>query len=296
MVNIPKRKSIFYYILISLRPSQWTKNLFVIAPLIFAGEFTLDRILRSLFAFFVFSLLSGGLYIFNDLIDRERDRNHPKKRMRPIASGALSPAVARLACIFFVLFSLALSLFLGPFFAIVSFSFTCLMIAYTLYLKEIPILDILTVAFSFVLRVEAGASAIDVSASTWIILCTFLLAILLSTGKRRGEILSLKVSASSHREVLRDYTIPFLEQLMSVSASACIISYALYTFFSPTSASHPLLVWTIPFVIYGITRYLYLSHKTELAEFPDQVVVKDLPLLLCIFLWALLCISIILLL
>ncbi len=288
-----RRKGIIYNIFISLRPSQWTKNLFLIAPLIFAGEFSGEKLMFSFSAFLLFSLLSGGLYIFNDLVDRERDRRHPQKRLRPIASGALSPAIARLAVLFFTLLALILSLFFGLIFALVSFSFACLMVAYSLLLKEIPILDILTVAFSFVLRVEAGAAAIEVSASTWIILCTFLLAILLSTGKRRGEILSLRSSAPYHREVLRDYPLPLLDQIMSLSASACIISYALYTFFSPTGWKHPLLVWTTPFVIYGIFRYLYLAYKTELPEFPDQVILKDLPLLTCILLWALLCIVVI---
>jgi len=287
------RRSVVNAIWISLRPSQWTKNLFVIAPLIFAGEFSIEKIVSSFTAFLLFCLLSGGLYIFNDLIDRERDRRHPQKRLRPIASGALSPAIARLAILFFTLLSLVLSLFFGFSFALICFAFACLMIAYSLLLKNIPLLDILAVAFSFVLRVEAGAVALDVSASTWIILCTFLLAILLSTGKRRGEILSLKSSAPYHREVLRDYPIGFLDQFMSVSASACIISYALYTFFSPTGAKHPLLVWTIPFVIYGIARYLYLAHKTELTEFPDQAIIKDPPLLICVLIWALFCIAII---
>lgn len=291
--SMKRQRGIIYNIWISLRPSQWTKNLFLVAPLIFAGEFDWEKLIQSFSAFLLFSLLSGGLYIFNDLVDRERDRRHPQKKLRPIAAGSLSPAIARLSVFFFILLSLVLSLFFGFVFSLVSFSFACLMLAYSLLLKSVPILDILTVAFSFVLRVEAGAAAINVSASTWIVLCTFLLAILLSTGKRRGEILSLRSSAAYHREVLRDYPIAFLDQLMSVSASACIISYALYTFFSPTGLKHPLLVWTIPFVIYGISRYLYLAHKTELTEFPDQAVVKDLPLLACVLLWVLICIVII---
>lgn len=283
----------FYYIWISLRPNQWPKNLFVIAPLVFAGEFSWEKAMLSFSAFFLFSFLSGGLYIFNDLIDRERDRRHPQKRLRPIAAGKLSPSIARLATLFLTLLTLILSLLFNPLFSLICFSFVCLMVAYSLLLKAIPLLDIMAVAFSFVLRVEAGAAAIDVSASTWIILCTFLLATLLATGKRRGELLRLRASAPSHREVLRDYPIPFLEQLMSISTSACIISYALYTFFSPTGMKHPLLVWTIPFVIYGIFRYLYLAYKTALTEFPDQAIVKDLPLLICVLLWILLCILII---
>lgn len=288
-----KKNGLIYNIWISLRPSQWTKNLFLIAPLIFAGEFSGEKILLSFSAFLIFSLLSGGLYIFNDLVDRERDRQHPQKRLRPIAAGKLSPAIARLAGLLFTLLALVLSLLLGPTFTLICFSFACLMVAYSLLLKGLPILDILTVAFSFVLRVEAGASAIAVPASTWIILCTFLLAILLATGKRRGELLSLRASAPSHREVLRDYPLPFLDQIMSISASACIISYALYTFFSSTGFKHPLLIWTIPFVIYGISRYLYLAYKTNLTEFPDQAIVKDVPLLISVLLWALLCISLI---
>jgi len=288
-----RRRSLWLNILLSLRPHQWTKNLFVIAPLIFAGEFSLAKLILSISAFFVFSFLSGGLYIFNDLTDIERDRRHPQKRWRPIASGALSPSIARLSSAFFILVPLALSLFISPFFTIVCFSFACLQLAYSLFLRGVVLFDILTVAFSFILRVEAGASAIDVPASTWIILCTFLLAILLATGKRRGELLNLKSSAPHHREVLQDYPLPFLDQLMSLTASSCIISYALYTFFSPTGQEHPLLFWTIPFVIYGIIRYLYLAQKTDLAEFPDQAIVKDLPLLTCVALWTLSCIFII---
>ncbi|MGC9004706.1 MAG: decaprenyl-phosphate phosphoribosyltransferase [bacterium] len=288
-----RRKSLWLNIVLSLRPHQWTKNLFVIAPLIFAGEFSLSKTVLSFSAFFVLSLLAGGLYIINDLVDVERDRRHPQKRLRPIAAGNLSPSIARLAALFFTLFPLILSLFISPFFTIVCFSFASLQIAYSFLLREVVLLDVLTIAFSFILRVEAGATAIDVPASTWIILCTFLLAILLATGKRRGELLSLKTSASYHREVLKEYPLPLLDQLMSISASSCIISYALYTFFSSTGEKHPLLAWTVPFVIYGIFRYLYLAYKTDLGEFPEQAIVKDLPLLTCIALWALSCILII---
>lgn len=288
------RRSLWWNIWRSLRPEQWTKNLFVLAPLIFAGNvITLRHVLIGLGAFLNFCLLSGGLYIFNDLIDIEADRQHPRKRTRPLASGALSPSVARLSALALIPFALALSTFFNFSFFLLSLSFAFLMIAYTLLLKGFVILDLLAIAYSFAIRAEAGASAIGIPASPWLILCTMLLAILLAAGKRRGELIGLKANASAHREVLGDYSVNLLDQILSASASSCIISYALYTFFSPTAVGHPLLVWTIPFVIYGVLRYLYLVHKTDLAESPDQAIVKDIPLLYCVIIWAVVCLVLI---
>jgi len=271
-----------------MRPRQWLKNLFVFAGLLF----TLDRhhpasdYARVLLAFVLFCVLSGSVYVANDILDVERDRLHEKKSRRPIASGRLPVGTAWVAAAVLALVGLIGSFALGREFGSISLAYLALITAYSLALKEIVLLDVFVVAGGFVLRAAAGAAVIHVSVSPWLFVCTILLALFLGLAKRRQE-LFLVGKAQEHRPVLEHYSVPLLDQLISTVSSATITAYALYTFFSRTGAAHPYMMVTLPFVIYGVFRYLYLIHTNSGAESPEILVVTDKPLLACIMLWAL---------
>jgi 4-hydroxybenzoate polyprenyltransferase len=273
----------------SLRPAQWSKNLFVLAPLLFARRLGDPAALRdAAAAFAAFSAAASTTYLLNDLGDRERDRRHPLKRERPIASGALPPAVAAIAAVVLALFATGLAWRLGTPFALLLVSYLGLGLLYTLALKRIVILDVMAISAGFVLRVLGGAAAIDVAVSHWLLLCTSFLALFLGFSKRRHELLLLS-NASEQRQVLSDYSPQFLDQMINVVTASAVVSYALYAVAPETVAKFHTdrLLLTLPMVLFGVFRYLYLMHRRpdEMLN-PTEAILRDLPFLANIALWA----------
>jgi 4-hydroxybenzoate polyprenyltransferase len=275
-------------LVLALRPNQWIKNLFVFAALVFARKaLALNQVLRTMTAFGVFCLLSGSMYLVNDLRDAAEDRLHPKKSRRPIAAGRIAPRQAAVLAAVFLAASLAGGWLLGlPFFA-VAVSYVILQVAYTYKLKHVVILDVFIVASGFVLRVAAGALVIDVPISSWLLICTTLLALTVAMGKRRHEIILLEGSAAGHRPILREYSAYLLDQMISVVTASTLIAYCLYTVSEETVQKFGTekLIYTMPFVLYGIFRYLYLVHQKQQGGSPEELVVKDKPLAASILLW-----------
>jgi 4-hydroxybenzoate polyprenyltransferase len=263
-------------VLVSLRPRQWLKNLFVLAPLLFGGRaMELPALLRALVATASFCGLSGVIYLVNDLCDRRRDALHPVKRLRPLASGALPAIVAVAAAVLLLAASLAVALALGPAFAGIACLYIVLMLAYSTALKNVVIADVLCIAAGFVLRATAGGAAVDVRISPWLVICTALVTLFLALGKRRHELLRLNDQASRHRPVLRKYNEAFLDQLISTTTTACLVSYLLYCMLSETAAAHGGLLFTAPFVAYGLFRYLYCIYRKGRGGSPEDVLLKD---------------------
>lgn len=274
---------------ISMRPSQWTKNLAVFAPIVFAQKvFDLVRLGQALEAFILLCAASSCIYMVNDLFDRNHDRSHPVKGRRPLASGALSPAIAVAAVVIVGAPAIAASFCLNLNFGLVVLGYAALNLAYSAVLKHYVIIDVMTIAMGFVLRVVAGAVAVCVPASSWLFLCTILLALFLGFGKRRHELVILDQEASKHRAILREYSPYFLDQMISVVTASTVVVYSLYT----TSADverklgTQYLFLTIPYVLYGVFRYLYLIHQKEEGGNPSSLLVNDRPLLINILLWA----------
>ena len=269
----------------STRPRQWTKNLIVFAPLLFS--LNLERrpsMLHAVAAFVLFCVLSGGVYIVNDLHDISRDRLHATRRSRPLAAGEVTPLTAGVAAAVLLAAGLAGAVLLSPMFAVVAASYVILQLVYTFALKNEVLLDVMAIAAGFVLRVTAGAAAIHVSPSAWLLSCTALLALFLALVKRRNELLA-DPHAVQHRPVLRHYTPAFLDQMVTVATSATIIMYAIYAFMSRSASDKPYLMVTIPFVAYGLMRYLYLMHAKHLGGRPEEVLLSDAPLALDLALW-----------
>jgi 4-hydroxybenzoate polyprenyltransferase len=274
---------------LSLRPHQWTKNLVVFAaPALSKHLFERGPLEKSVLGFVIFCALSGTVYLLNDVADLERDRLHPRKRLRPIASGALSPRTAVLLAVALGVGSLAASVLLGLRFVMCAALYLALNILYSFRLKEIVILDVLSVSLGFVLRAVAGGVAIGVLVSDWLLVCTLLLALFLALAKRRHELVSLTTSATGHRKILAEYSPYLLDQMISVVTASCLTAYAFYTMAPDTVQKYRTerLAWTIPFVLYGIFRYLYLVHQKEKGGSPTDILVTDRPLLLNVFLWA----------
>lgn len=270
------------------RPSQWLKNGILLAPLIFAGEMTHEtKLLTAVFAAVLFCMLSSSIYIFNDIIDREKDRLHPLKKERPIAAGKISVATATTAMMILFVAGLGLAWTINLNFFIIAVAFILLNLLYTAWLKNIVILDAMAVAISFVLRAYAGAFAIDVPASKWLLINTLLLALFLAFGKRRHELVFLEENATAHRKILVSYSPYLLDQLIGVVTPAVVVMYMLYSFSTEVSVKLGTenLFLTIPFVVYGIFRYLYLIHKEEKGGSPTRVLISDLPILLTVILW-----------
>ncbi len=270
----------------SMRPKQWTKNLIVFAPLIFSGRLgEPEALLAAVLAFVVFCLTAGAVYLVNDVRDIEQDRLHAKKRSRPLAAGALSPAVAIGAAVALLAAALAMAVTLSVTFAVITLGYLALQSAYTFYLKHAVVLDVMSISAGFVLRAAAGAAAVEVSASPWLYMCAALLALFLGFGKRRHELLLLDSKAGEHRSVLADYTPQLLDVLLSTVTAATIIAYSLYTFFSPTGEQHDYLMFTIPFVVYGMFRYVFLMYKRNLGGSPEEILLTDVPLIITILGW-----------
>jgi 4-hydroxybenzoate polyprenyltransferase len=280
----------FLNILISLRPGQWTKNLFVFAALVFAQRLNdTDAVLKALAAFAVFCALSSTIYLINDVLDREQDQRHPLKATRPIASGALSPAPALGVAVLLGAAAMIVALGLGWQFFQMASAYLVLLIAYSAFLKHLVIIDVLTIAAGFTLRATAGAAAIAVPISHWLLVCTTLLALFIALSKRRHELTLLTEKAIDHRPILGDYTPYLLDQMIAVVTASTLIAYAFYTISPETTAKFgtDLLSLTIPFPLYGIFRYLYLVHRHAQGGSPAELVVNDRPLLVCVALWAL---------
>jgi 4-hydroxybenzoate polyprenyltransferase len=275
-------------ILVTLRPKQWIKNGFLFAALLFSRRF-LDpaSIGLALLAFISFCLVTGAVYVLNDLVDIDEDRSHPTKCKRPLASGKLSKGRANLVLFFFMAAGLAFATMVNAVFVLALLSYVVLQLFYTFWLKNVVILDIFSIAAGFMIRVVAGGLAIRVEISAWLIVCTALLSLFLAMGKRRHELLTLDSDAVSHRPVLGEYSTALLDQMISVVTSSTLIAYCLYTISDATVAKFGTynLVLTVPFVLYGIFRYLYLIHKKESGGSPEDLIISDLPLLVSVFLW-----------
>jgi 4-hydroxybenzoate polyprenyltransferase len=271
-----------------IRPTQWIKNGVVLAGLIFAGKAsTLGMTGKALAAMAAFCLLSSAVYIFNDIIDRERDCLHPLKKNRPLAAGKISLTSASIMSILLALAGMIISYSVNHNLLIVSGGYISLNILYSLILKNIVIIDVMTIAAGFVFRAVAGAVAIGVEFSGWLLVATFVLALFLGLGKRRHELTFLQDDAGSHRKILEKYSPYLLDQLIGVVTASTVITYLFYTL-SPDIAAklHTRNLYiTIPFVIYGIFRYLYLVHKEEQGGSPTTLLLTDWPLLLDVLLW-----------
>jgi len=273
----------------SMRPRQWTKNIIVYAALVFDQQFFhLEAFLRTTAGFLLFCLISSAVYIFNDLADVESDRQHPDKKHRPIASGKLPKPVAWAAGIALVVISLPIGYFLSPAFFAVLLVYFLLNLAYSLWLKHVAILDVLIIAAGFVLRVHAGVTLIHVERfSPWLYVLTTLFALYIGFGKRRSELALLSHGAGAHRKVLDGYTLPLLDQFITIVSGMTIVVYALYTFFAPNVPANHTMMLTIPFVLYGIFRYLYLIQVSHAAGAPEEVLLSDRPLQVTVVLWGL---------
>lgn len=269
-----------------VRPRQWTKNLAVFAALIFSGSlFDAELALRVLVAFVALDLLSGGHYALNDAMDAVRDREHPIKRTRPVASGRITVAHAYAIGAAMIAAGLALSLPLGlPFLAAV-LSYLAMQLLYGVWLKHVAIVDMLVIAMGFVVRAVAGALVIDVEVSPWLVVCTGLLALFLATAKRRHELLLLRENSRAHRPVLAEYSAELLDSFMVTLSAATITTYALYTFFEQRSPGYTMM-FTIPFVIYGVLRYQSIVLTGRDGGRPEEVLLSDRPILVTVVLWA----------
>ena len=273
----------------TMRPRQWTKNAFVFFALVFDKQlFHLDAFLHTLAGFALFCLISSVVYLINDISDIEADREHPVKKHRPLPSGKLPVKVAWAAAVVLIIITLPLAYWLTPGFAAVLLAYLVINLAYSKWLKHIPILDVFIIAAGFVLRVEAGVTLIMVERfSPWIYMVTTLGSLYLGFGKRRAELALLARGAGSHRKVLEGYSIPLLDQYITIVSTATILSYSLYTVLAPNLPANHSMMLTIPFVAYIIFRYLYLIQMTQDAGAPDEVLLTDRPIQLSILCTAL---------
>lgn len=275
-------------LLASLRPHQWVKNLLVFGGLIFSHSlFEWRNVALSFSAFVIFCLASSAIYLLNDLSDLRADRAHPLKRFRPLAAGLYSQNAARLMMVLLLVVASTMSLLFREKFSIVLGSYVLMNVGYSLGLKRVVILDVMMIALGFVLRAVAGAAIIGVSASPWLVLCTFMLALLMGFGKRRHELNLLQEEATNHRQTLQGYSLQFLDLMMTITGGAAVVCYALYTMADETTVRFGTqsLVLTVPFVLYGIFRYLFLVHKRMEGGDPARLVVSDLPTLINVALW-----------
>ena len=272
-----------------MRPRQWAKNLFVFAGLLFAQKLFTPLAVVALAAFVIFCALSGAIYLLNDVADRDKDRLHPRKRERPVASGRLSVPAAVAAAVTLIVLALAASLLISWPFAAVAATYAGLLILYSAWLKHVVIVDVLVVASGFVLRAVGGAVAIGVEISGWLLICTILLALFLALGKRRHEYLTLGAGAATHRPILAEYSAELIDQMIAVVTASTVTAYALYTM-SPETVAKFHTHWlpaSLPFVLYGIFRYLYLLYRRQLGGNPSELFLNDAPLLVNSLLWLL---------
>lgn len=264
----------------SLRPKQWTKNGFIFTALIFDLKlFQLEPLVNTTIGFIILCFISGTVYLINDLVDVEKDRQHPTKRNRPIAAGKLPIWAAATTAILLPTLLLPASFLLNPIFGVIITAYLLLQIAYSFRLKNVVVVDVLTIAAGFVLRVAAGVPLVEAERfSPWLYIFTTLLALFLGLGKRRQELVMLKNNVGTTRAILKEYNLPFLDSMMSVVTTGTIITYAFYTFSAPNLQNNHLMMMTVPFVIYGIFRYLYIIHVQGNGGAPDEVLLTDRPL------------------
>ena len=284
VVELPPRRSRARAAFVALRPRQWTKNLLLFAGIVFAAKLgDWWRWLDALAAFAAYCAASSAAYLLNDVRDAPHDRAHPVKRMRPIARGELSPQLAcgMAAMLVVVAFGLVAPLGLAS----VGFlaGFLALQAGYTLSLKHVVLIDVMAISGLFVVRAAAGAAAVHVRISPWLLLCTALLALFLALAKRRGELVLVGAEATPGRPVLEGYSLALVDQLVTIVAACTVISYSLYTF---TARDSKAMMVTIPFVVFGVFRYLLLVHRQDLGEEPEEVLLRDVPILACMAAWA----------
>ena len=278
----------FKAIIKSMRPKQWVKNVFMLAALVFDRQLTdINATGKTLLGIFLFCMLSGSIYLINDVFDKKADQNHPTKKNRPIASGILPVRTAIFAAVVIVSASLFASFYLSTAFGIISSIYFIMNLAYSFKLKHIPIIDVMVIATGFVLRVAAGVSLIQVERfSPWLYVVTTLLALFIGFGKRRAEIVCLSENANQHRKVLDGYSLEFLDQLITIVSGTTIVAYSLYTFSAPNLPENNSMMLTIPFVLYGLFRYLYLINIKKSGGAPEELILSDRPLQICILLWS----------
>lgn len=273
----------------SLRPKQWIKNFFILAALIFDRQLSnFPAASRTIFGLVIFCMLSSAVYLFNDIFDKDADAVHPIKKERPIASGRISIPTAAGVGVVLAVIALLWSYQLSPSFLLICASYLTTNLLYSKWLKHVPIIDVMIVASGFVLRVAAGVTLIEVERfSPWLYVVTTLLALFIGFGKRRAELTLLSADANNHRAVFEGYSIEFLDQLITIVSGTTIVAYSLYTFSAPNLPSNYAMMLTIPFVLYGIFRYLYLVKVRESGGEPEELVMKDRPLQFSVFLWGL---------
>jgi len=273
----------------AMRPKQWVKNGVIFAPLVFDRQLGLNNLLpflRTAAGFVIFCLLSGVIYLFNDIEDLEADRRHPQKRNRPIASGELPVSAARFAIVSLLVIIFPLAYLLSPAFAAVALAYLLLNLAYSKWLKHITLIDVFSIALGFVLRVAAGVTLIHVARfSPWLYVVTTLASLYIGFGKRRAELVLLEKVANDHRKVLGGYTVPLLDQYIVIISAMTIAAYSLYTFSAPNLPDNHAMMLTIPFVLYGFFRYMYLVQTRGFGGAPEDVLFSDRPLQATILLW-----------
>ncbi len=283
------------YIIITMRIRQWPKNIFIFAAIVFDRQLiALDSLLITSIAFILFCLVSSLVYIINDLTDMDADRLHPVKKHRPLPSGNLSRNAAITTAIVLALLVFPSAFLLNLKFGLVITSYFLIMLAYSLWLKHVPLLDVMVIASGFVIRVAAGVVIIVTEQfSPWLFVATTFLALFIALGKRRAEVYLLESKAGAHRPVLTGYSLELLDQFLTIVLSATLITYCFYTFFSPISPDNHIMMLTIPFVIYGLFRYLYLIRMDHDGGAPEEIILKDRPMQIAVLLWGLMVIGII---
>jgi 4-hydroxybenzoate polyprenyltransferase len=271
----------------TMRPKQWLKNIVVFAPLVFDVKLFNPRyLLQTVIGFVMLCLISGTVYIINDLVDIEKDRQHPKKRERPLPSGRLSTRAAVIAAIIITLVVLPLGFLLNSLFGIILTLYLLIQFAYSFWLKNIVIIDAMLIASGFLLRVAAGVPLVDAERfSPWLYVCMTLLALLFGFGKRRHELVLLQENANTHRQSLQEYNLPLLDHIISIVTASTLVTYAFYTFSAPNLPPNHTMMLTIPFILYAIFRYLYLIHVKEMGGAPEEIALSDRPLQATFILW-----------
>lgn len=270
-----------------MRPKQWTKNLFIFAALLFDLKlFDLTYVAKTVLAFVLFCILSGSVYLINDLTDIEKDRQHPVKRNRPLASGKLKRSWAVTAAVVVPPITLSLCFLVQPLFGLIALAYFVIQLLYSFGLKNVVILDVLIIATGFVLRVAAGAAVAEAQRfSPWIYVCITLLALFLALGKRRNELTLLDANALKHRKVLQEYSPELLDEMIALVTSSTVIAYSLYTFSAENLPDNRAMMLTIPFVLYSIFRYLYLIHEKNLGGSPEEILIRDAPFIVSNLCW-----------
>ncbi len=273
----------------TMRPKQWIKNIVVFAPLVFDVKLTQPRyLIPTVAGFILLCLISGAVYLINDVADIENDRRHPVKRRRPLASGELSVRLAITVAFLMIVLALPAGFLLHPLFGALLSAYFLIHLAYSFWLKHIAIIDVMLIAAGFLLRVAAGVPLVEAERfSPWLYICMMLLALLIGFGKRRHELVLLEDNANMHRKSLEDYNLAFLDQVIGIVTASTIVSYAFYTFSAPNLPANHTMMLSIPFVLYGIFRYLFLVHVKGLGGAPEEIALSDRPLQIAVLLWGL---------